>query len=111
MWSTWHPGLNTRATAEIEKPRANRPDILAVLHAEIGGEPGVEPWRPIPVQRVQVVANRVRGVLSRNCLNATTHHPDLSGNPLVLKPFTCAGIVVVRPAALLFDCSTAAASS
>ena len=67
-------------------------------HAEIGGEPDVEPWRSIPIQRVQVVANRVRGILARNCLNATTHHPDLSGDPLVLKPFTCAGIVVVRPA-------------
>jgi hypothetical protein len=39
----------------------------------------------------------VQGVLARNCLNATTHRPDLSGNVLVLKPFTCAGIVVVRP--------------
>ena len=80
-----------------KKPRTNRPDILAFLHAEKGGQPCVEPWRSIPIQRVQVVANRVEGMLACGCLNAATHHPRWRGNLVLLEPFARADIVVVRP--------------
>ena len=97
MWSAWHPGSNTRATAEIRKREPTARTYWTVLHADVGGEPGIEPWHSIPVQRIQVVAHRVHGVLASNDWMPRPTIPICSGNSLLLKPFTGAGIVIVRP--------------
>ena len=49
-----------------EKARANRLHIDTVHHAEIAGEPIVEPWRSIPFQGREVVPNRMNAGLAGN---------------------------------------------
>ena len=75
------PRVEHAGDGRDQKTRTNRPDIAAILDAEIGGEPGVEPWSSVPIQRVQIVPNRVDGVLACHRLNAAAHHPPWRGNP------------------------------
>src|SRR5262249_46397414 len=68
-----------------------------ILGAEIVDRPRVEPWRPIPLQAGEVVANGMERALAGNLLDGLPGDVRANHDAVALKQFGRADVVCIRP--------------